>query len=111
MPWRSTDVVKERTKFLLEWERRWNANGWSTSLLCAASSALAEIRDIDGFVATRRRIANSLRYPRIEVSGITPVCTWRYRTGRGRRTLAFAQSDDIPDSGARWRRLVLNRPR
>src|SRR6476646_3043282 len=25
MPWRSTDIVKERTKFILEWERRWHA--------------------------------------------------------------------------------------
>jgi transposase InsO family protein len=24
MPWKATDPVKERTKFLLEWERRWN---------------------------------------------------------------------------------------
>src|SRR5262245_9837078 len=26
MPWRSTDSVKERTKFILEWEQRWEAN-------------------------------------------------------------------------------------
>src|SRR5262249_15116295 len=25
MPWRKTDVVKERTKFILSWERRWEA--------------------------------------------------------------------------------------
>jgi transposase InsO family protein len=25
MPWRKTDVSKERVKFVLEWERRWNA--------------------------------------------------------------------------------------
>ena len=24
MPWLATDVVKERTKFVLEWERRWD---------------------------------------------------------------------------------------
>jgi helix-turn-helix protein len=24
MPWKATDVMKERTKFVLEWERRWN---------------------------------------------------------------------------------------
>jgi putative transposase len=24
MPWQSTDPVKERTKFILEWEKRWN---------------------------------------------------------------------------------------
>ncbi len=24
MPWKETKVVKERVKFLLEWERRWN---------------------------------------------------------------------------------------
>ena len=23
MPWKETDPVKERTKFILEWERRW----------------------------------------------------------------------------------------
>jgi hypothetical protein len=25
MPWRATDVSKERVKFVLEWERRWQA--------------------------------------------------------------------------------------
>ena len=24
MPWKATDAMKERTKFVLEWERRWN---------------------------------------------------------------------------------------
>ncbi len=24
MPWKATDSMKERTKFVLEWERRWN---------------------------------------------------------------------------------------
>jgi len=24
MPWKATDELKERTKFVLEWERRWN---------------------------------------------------------------------------------------
>jgi transposase len=24
MPWKATDELKERTKFILEWERRWN---------------------------------------------------------------------------------------
>jgi hypothetical protein len=24
MPWKATDTMKERTKFVLEWERRWN---------------------------------------------------------------------------------------
>ena len=24
MPWTETDVMKERVKFVLEWERRWN---------------------------------------------------------------------------------------
>ena len=24
MPWRETDVTKERVKFVLEWERRWD---------------------------------------------------------------------------------------
>src|SRR3954468_7096297 len=25
MPWKATDTMKERTKFVLEWERRWDA--------------------------------------------------------------------------------------
>src|SRR5579862_2384901 len=25
MPWKATDAMKERVKFVLEWERRWNA--------------------------------------------------------------------------------------
>jgi hypothetical protein len=25
MPWKETDVVKERVKFLLEWESRWDS--------------------------------------------------------------------------------------
>jgi hypothetical protein len=25
MPWKATDALKERTKFVLEWEQRWNA--------------------------------------------------------------------------------------
>jgi hypothetical protein len=25
MPWKETDIVKERVKFLLEWETRWGA--------------------------------------------------------------------------------------
>ena len=24
MPWKATDEMKERTKFVLEWERRWD---------------------------------------------------------------------------------------
>ena len=24
MPWQETDAMKERVKFVLEWERRWN---------------------------------------------------------------------------------------
>lgn len=33
MPWKATDVMKERTKFVLEWERRWNeAEGGSVNM-------------------------------------------------------------------------------
>ena len=24
MPWKESSIVKERTKFVLEWEKRWN---------------------------------------------------------------------------------------
>jgi len=24
MPWKETDAMKERVKFVLEWEKRWN---------------------------------------------------------------------------------------
>ena len=37
MPWKATDELKERTKFVLEWERRWNeAEGCLSTLKKAA---------------------------------------------------------------------------
>src|SRR5436190_953280 len=32
MPWSSTDPTKERIKFVLEWEKRWNAGEGRTNL-------------------------------------------------------------------------------
>lgn len=32
MPWSTTDAVKERVKFILEWEKRWNAGEGVTNI-------------------------------------------------------------------------------
>lgn len=32
MPWKDTDAMKERTKFVLEWERRWDEGEGSTNV-------------------------------------------------------------------------------
>jgi hypothetical protein len=42
MPWKETDAVKQRMKFLLEWESRWRAARWPDQLRGAVPGARGE---------------------------------------------------------------------
>jgi len=50
MPWKETMAVKERVKFMMEWEKRWNGvRGSWTSPCSAASSEWAGKSGTNGF--------------------------------------------------------------
>ena len=47
MLWKESDAMKERTKFALEWERRWHENEGRVNVCsCAARSASAAKRPL-----------------------------------------------------------------
>jgi hypothetical protein len=78
MPWKATDELKERTKFVLEWERRWNeavrtieSNVPETfvgELLEPCSHVICV--DKNGFIKWKRRnvfVRSALKYEYIEI--------------------------------------------
>ena len=52
MPWKETDSMKERVKFVLEWERRWNEGEGRLNFaeLCRESGISRQV----GYVWLRR---------------------------------------------------------
>ena len=58
MPWKETSQVKERSKFVLEWERSWDEGEGRVNMaaLCRAFGVMSVLRIIDplepGFLKT-----------------------------------------------------------
>ena len=87
MPWKETDVMKERVKFVLEWEKRWNDGEGllNFSELCRELGVSRQVGydwvnryrearfDVEAVKERSRRPRSSPMRVRIEVSRISPV--------------------------------------
>ena len=55
MPWKETDSMKERVKFVLEWEKRWNASEGHINFAGFVASSGSAVRwAMSGFDAISR---------------------------------------------------------
>ena len=95
MPWKATDMTKERTKLVLEWERRWNeAEGGAVNM--AELCRLFGVSRQTGYTWVKRYRAGNL-----EVAALVELSR---RPKTSPTAISVELEDLIVDARKRWPR-------